>query len=177
MPRAWIHFLRSTRRQRLCVLAFFPLLSALALTACATCLYGGIPRVHPREKHQEQEICRLEEAWRSAVLGADTAVLNSLLADDYMAITPGGTLESKEQTLANFRSGAVHLTAMEVSDRKVRFYRRTVLVTSRVEVRGTKAGRDVSGGFRYTHVYVRDGHGSWKIVSFEASRIHESGER
>ncbi len=151
------------------------MLGALALVTCATLLYGGMPRVHKHENHHE--IDQLEEAWRSAALGANIAAMNSLLADDYMAITPGGTLETKEQTLANFRTGVVHLTALEASDCKVRFYHRTALVTSRVEVHGTKAGRDISGSYRYTHVYVRDGHGVWKIVSFEASRIRNPDER
>jgi ketosteroid isomerase-like protein len=79
-----------------------------------------MPRVR---KHQSRLLIdRLEESWRNAMLKADTAALGSLLADDYMAITPNGTLLSKEQTLASLHSGTTHFTAIEVSDRKVRFY-------------------------------------------------------
>jgi ketosteroid isomerase-like protein len=49
-------------------------------------------------------------------------------------------------------------------------------VTSLAEVQGTTADGDLSGSYRYTHVYVRDAQGAWKIVSFEASRIREAGD-
>ena len=68
-------------------------------------------------------------------------------------------------------------SSLEVSDRKIRLYGTTALVTSRAEVKGTGPEGDMSGAYRYTRVYVRDPHGVWKIVSFEASRIREPGER
>jgi ketosteroid isomerase-like protein len=130
------------------------------------------------QRHESRhEIDQLEEAWRNAVLKANTAALDALLADDYIAITPSGTLQSKEQTLANLRSGLIHFTAIEFSDRKLRFYGATALVTSRAEVSGATPAGDLSGSYRYTRVYVRDERGKWKIVSFEASRIREPGER
>jgi ketosteroid isomerase-like protein len=175
MTGAGINSSKSIRRQAAFALAVLPLLGALVLAVCAPPLQGEMPKVR---KHQSRLLIdRLEESWRNATLKADTAALGSLLADDYMAITPGGTLLSKEQTLASLHSGTTHFTSFEVSDRKVRFYGTTALLTSRVEVSGTIAGEDISGSFRYTHVYARDKQGAWKIVSFEASRIREPGER
>jgi len=89
---------------------------------------------------------------------------------------PDGTLQTKEQTLASLRSGATHLTDIKVSDRRVRFYGTTALVTSRADVTGSSAGGPMSGSYRYTRVYVRDKQGTWKVVSFEASRIAERAE-
>jgi ketosteroid isomerase-like protein len=85
-------------------------------------------------------------------------------------------VQNKEQALANLRSGRVHFTTLNVTDRKVRFYGTTALVTSQAEVQGTTGEGDISGSFRYTRVYVRDARGKWKIVSFEASKIREPGE-
>jgi ketosteroid isomerase-like protein len=155
-------------------LLLIPVFAALALVACAAPLHGGTPRAQRHESRHE--IDQLEEAWRTAVLKANTAAMDSLLADDYMAITPIGTLQSKEQTLASLRSGSTHFTAIEFSDRKVRFYGATALVTSRAEVSGTTAEGDFTGSYRYTRVYVRDERGAWKIVSFEASPIRNPDE-
>ena len=77
----------------------------------------------------------------------------------------------------SLRSGRVHFKTLNISDRKVRFYGTTALVTSLAQVEGTAGEGSISGSFRYTRVYVRDAHGKWKIVSFEASRIRESGEQ
>jgi ketosteroid isomerase-like protein len=147
---------------------------ALFLSAPALPLFAALPRT---QKHESRhEIDHLEETWRNAVLQANTATLESLLADDYMAITASGTLQSKEEALANVRSGLTHFTTLEISDRKVRFYGTTALVTSLAEVTATTPEGELSGSYRYTRVYVRDVHGKWKIVSFEASRIREPGE-
>ncbi len=134
----------------------------------------GMPRAQRHESRHE--IDQLEQVWRDAIIQRNAPALDGLLADDYIAITPNGTLQSKDQTLANLRSGATHLSSIELSDRKVRFYGQTALVTSRAEVSGTNAGENFSGSYRYTRVYVRDEQGKWKIVSFEASRIRESDD-
>ena len=150
------------------------LIQVIALGAFADPQRPGMPRA---QKHESRhEIDQLEEVWRGAMLKGDVAALDALLADDYMGITASGTLQSKEQTLAFVRSGRVHFKTLEFSDRKVRFYGMTALVTSQADVTATNAEGDVSGSFRYIRVYVRDARGVWKIVSFEASRIRESGE-
>ena len=156
------------------VLVFIPVLLAVVLAGSAPLLSAGLPRTLKHENRHE--IDQLEEAWRNAVLQANTSAMDSLLADDYMAITPSGTLQTKEQALALMRSGQVHFSALELSDRRVRFYGTTALVTSRAEVTATTPGGDLSGSFLYTRVYVRDEQGAWKVVSFEANRIRNSGE-
>ena len=132
----------------------------------------------PRAQRHESrhEIDQLELNWRDAVLHRNAAAMEGLLADDYISITANGTLQSKDQTLANLRSGMVHFASIEFSDRKVRFYGQTALVTSRAEVSGTAPEGDISGSYRYTRVYVRDERGRWKIVSFEVSRIRNPGD-
>lgn len=156
---------------------------ALAFAASVTPLCGqtkgqarhpGMPRTQKHESRQQ--IDQLEDAWRDAVVKGNIVALDALLSDDYMAITASGLLQSKEQSLANLRSGAVRFKSIEFSDRKVRFYGTTALVLSRAEVSAKTPEADISGSYRYTRVYVRDARGQWKIVSFEASRIREPGE-
>jgi len=150
-------------------LMLIPIAFAWAQTARA-----GMPRT---QKHEvRHEIDQLEDTWRDAVMKGNTAAMDSLLADDYMAISASGTLQSKEQTLQNLRSGRVHFTTLDISDRKVRFYGTTALVTSVATIAGTTSDGEIAGNYRYTRVYVRNPQGAWKVVSFEASRIREPGE-
>lgn len=135
---------------------------------------SGMPRA---EKHESRlTIDRLEDQWRNAVLKGDSDTMSSLLADDYMAITPSGTLQNRDEALDSMRSGRFRITHLDLSDRKVRFYGRTALVTSIAEVEGTSPEGDLSGSYRYTRVYARTPQGSWKIVNFEANRIHQAEE-
>jgi len=160
-------FVRASRRPALGLL--------LVLAASSAVLHAGLPRTQKQESRHE--IDQLEVAWRDAVLKANIAAMDALLADDYMAITANGTLQTKEQALANLRTGRTHFTALDLSERKVRFYGTTALVTSLAEIKGTAADGDISGSYRFTRVYVRDVRGAWKIVSFEASRISDPDER
>jgi len=154
-----------------------PLVAAVLLIlawAAPAALSAGMPRA---QKHESRhEIDQLEETWRDAILKSNIATMDGLLADDYMAITASGMLQTKEQALASLRAGRIHFTTLDISDRKVRFYGTTALVTSVASVEGTTGEGDVSGSYRYTRVYVRDAQGAWKIVSFEVSKIREPGE-
>jgi len=157
----------------------FTLVAALLLAVCALPAFakgqGQNKAAGPKEKKHEirHEIDQLEEKWRLAVLKSDTTAMDSLLADDYMAITASGTLQTKAQSLENLRSGRMHFTSLEIADRKVRFYGTTALVTSLASVQGATAEGPMEGSFRYTRVYVKDPSGAWKIVSFEASPVRE----
>jgi ketosteroid isomerase-like protein len=151
------------------------LLVLLSLTVGFAQAKSGMPRA---ERHESKhEIDQLEQNWRDAIMHRNVQAMDGLLADDYVAITANGMLQSKEQTLANLKSGVLHFDTLELSDRKVRFYGQTALVTSKAEVRGNRADGEISGSYRYTRVYVRDATGAWKIVSFEASRIRDLGEK
>jgi ketosteroid isomerase-like protein len=151
-----------------------PVAAFAALLVVAALSLHAMPR---GERHEvRHEIDRLEDHWRDALLNRNVAAMDALLARDYMAITANGTLETKDETLSKLRSGAVHIKSLDVTDRKVRFYGPTALVTSRAEVTGTTSDGELSGSYRYTRVYVRDSAGAWRIVSFEASRIREPNE-
>jgi ketosteroid isomerase-like protein len=146
----------------------------LFLVSVAAPLFAGGLSLAQKHEHRH-EIDQLEDEWRSAILTGDVRTMDSLLAGDFMAITPSGTLQSREETLENLRTGNVHFTALTITDRKVRFYGATAVVTSLANVQASTPDGQVAGNYRYTRVYVRNGQGAWKIVSFEASRVRPPG--
>jgi ketosteroid isomerase-like protein len=144
----------------------------MLLAIVAVPLLAGMPH---GERHESRHIIdQLEDSWRNAMLHGNTTAMEGLLADDYMAITPSGVLQSKEQAIAMLRTGTLHFNSIEFDDRKVRFYGTTALVNCRADVKGVGPDGDFSGSYRYTRVYVRDAKGAWRIVSFEANRIREA---
>lgn len=149
--------------------------SLLLLAGVAESGAQGAASTIPRAQRHEyrHEIDQAEEAWRSAILKNNAASLASLLADDYTAITAKGAIETKEQAINSLRAGGLQLTSLSISDRKVRIYGSTAVVTSMAELAGSRNDHEFSGRYRYTRVYVRNQLGQWKIVSFEASRIQE----
>ena len=161
--------LKSTGRRTYCLIAVL----------CAVVLAGAplASAMGRGERHESRHLIdNLEERWRDAVLNRNVTTMDLLLAEDYVAITPNGMVQSKDDALNSLRNGQVHFTSLEISDRKVRFYGTTALVTSRVEVSGSGPNGEVSGSYRYTHVYARDAKGVWRIVSFEANKIRTPDE-
>ena len=144
--------------------------AALLLAVGASPVFAG--GLSLAQKHESRhEIDQLEDEWRSAVLTSDAKIMDSLLADDYMAITPAGTIQSRDEALQNLRSGRVHITSLTITDRKVRFYGTTAVVTSLASIQANTPDGQVTGDYRYTRVYVRNAQGVWKVVSFEASHV------
>ncbi len=148
------------------------LLAALVLVAAGQPVLA-LPH-HNKIAHKEIEA--LEQEWRQAIVTNNVGEMDHLLADDYIGITSNGTIETKAQALAARRAGTMRITKLDLSDIHVRVYGDTAVVTSVADLVGTNGASDISGKYRYTRVYNRR-LGQWKIVSFEASRMHDEDAR
>jgi ketosteroid isomerase-like protein len=134
----------------------------------------ALPRHENHALHKEIEA--LEMQWRQAVIANDVGQMDHLLADDYIGISANGTVETKAQALALRKAGTVKISQLDLTDLKVRVYGDTAVVTSQADLQGTNGQSNISGNYRYTRVYNRR-LGQWKIVSFEASRMHDADAR
>ncbi len=148
----------------------------LIVAICLVLAHPAFAMPH-RDNHAiHKEIEALEQQWRQAVIQNDVTQMDHLLADDYMGISANGTVETKPQVLALRKAGTVRIKTLELNDLKVRIYGDTAVVTSKADLEGTNGQSDISGNYRYTRVYNKR-YGQWKIVSFEASRIHDADAR
>lgn len=116
------------------------------------------------------EIKKLEELRNQAVVHGDVAALDRMTADDYTFITLRGELRTKPEILKGFRSGSFHYESRGISDLKVRLYGDTAIVTGRSVQKGAENGKDYSGDYRFTRVYVRQG-GVWLTVALQTTLI------
>ena len=130
----------------------------------------------PRHENIHKQIESLEMEWRQAQVSNNVSAMEHLLAEDYLGISANGTVETKIQAIAQHKAGTLRISRLDISDLKVRVYGDTAVVTSKAELEGLNGERDMSGFYRYTRVYNRR-LGQWKIVSFEASRIHDPTDR
>ncbi len=156
------------------VLLFSGLAFAVAAPTAAFASSKPVPRAQRHE--YRHDIDTVEEQWRTAILKGNASELENLLAEDYVGITAKGAIQTREQAVTNLKSGSFQLSSLVISDRKVRVYGETAVVTSAAELTGSKKDSEASGRYRYTRVWVRTPTGQWKIVSFEASRIQDSGD-
>ena len=118
----------------------------------------------------EREIESLEEARNQAVLHGDVSVLDRMTSDDYTFITLRGELRTNSDMLKGFVSGSFHYESRQISDLKVRLYENTAIVTGRSVQKGMENGKDYSGDYRFTRVYVKQ-EGRWLTVALQTTLI------
>jgi ketosteroid isomerase-like protein len=130
--------------------------------------------VKPKKENRRAEshqIESLEQNWLHALTKADTAVLEKLMADDFLAISANGTLSDKQQYLQRVSSGINAFTSIDVMDIKVRMQPSAAVVVSQVRVVGQLDSHPVNAIFRYTKVYGRAPNGQWRVLNLEATRV------
>jgi ketosteroid isomerase-like protein len=144
------------------------------MLACTPVVFGARfqPVPHPEKKHEaKRQVELLEEEWRAAQLAGDAATMDRMLSDDYIGISVSGQVSTKAQQLDRVRSSKVVISKVDLSDMKVKLIGSIAIVTSRADVEGINESGPLRGTFRYTRVYQRLPSGTWKITSFEATRI------
>jgi ketosteroid isomerase-like protein len=113
----------------------------------------------------EQEVLQAIEKYRSAILNRDTAALEQIWADHYTFVNGAGEVLSKPQRLQNIKTGATSLESVtQGADVKVRTYRDTAVVTSRVTIKGQYSGKEASGRYRSMLVWLKDPSG-WQLIA------------
>ena len=117
-----------------------------------------------------EEIKMLEEVRNQAVLRGDVAVLERMTSDDYTFITLRGELRTKSEILKGFASGSFKFESRQISDLNVRVYGDTAVVTGRSVQKGTENGKDYSGPYWFTRVYVKQ-NGRWISVALQTTLI------
>jgi|SRR5215813_8021722 len=120
----------------------------------------------------EDEIKDLEEIRNQAVLHGDVGVLDRLTSDDYTFITLRGEMRTKSDILKGFASGSFHYESRQISDLKVRVYGDTAVVTGRSVQKGMENGKDYSGDYWFTRVYVKQ-KGHWLTVALQTTLIQQ----
>lgn len=142
----------------------------LAVSLLALPLYAA---PHRGSRPLREQIEALEQQWRAAAMSEDITAMDHLLSDDYLGILPNGQVVTKLQQLDRMKTHNFTLTKIDVSDVKIKLLsRHAAIVTSLAQVEGTLNGRSLNGSFRYTRVYQRPAGGTWKITSFEATRVN-----
>jgi ketosteroid isomerase-like protein len=145
-------------------------LSAIAIvSAFATGAYAG-SEGRAVGKSDVEAIRTLEEERNQAIIHGDAAALERMTSDDYTFVTLRGETLGKSDIVRNFRSGAAKYQSRTISDLNIRVYGNSAVVTGRAVQKGAENGKDYSGDYWFTRVYVRQS-GHWKTVALQTTLI------
>jgi ketosteroid isomerase-like protein len=123
---------------------------------------------------QRSQIEKLGEEWAAAELRGDTASLERLLADDFVAVGPRGFMLTKEQWLSRHESGSLTYESFEWDEVEVRTRKDAAVMIGREAARGRYQDGDfryeIQDAFRATLVFVEEQE-RWLLFGLHLSPI------
>src|SRR5438034_2319925 len=148
-------------------------ISYLTISMALLSFAVGQPATPPDSENSksEEEVRQTIEKYRTALLQRDVPALERIWADDYVFVNASGEVLTKAQRLSNLKSGATSLDSInEEENITVRVYQNSAVVTSRVTLKGQYSGKQISGQYRSTLVWVK-GPAGWQLVSNQLTAL------
>jgi hypothetical protein len=117
------------------------------------------------------EICKLENEADRAVVAHDHGFLSTLFANEYQHTNFVGSVADKKAEVDFFTSADFTLKNATIANCTVHVYQDVAVATGvNTWIEASYRGRNLSGSYRFTRVYVRR-KGRWQIVASHASKI------
>lgn len=116
-------------------------------------------------------VAALDTEYQTAVKNNDAAVMDRILADDFVLVVGSGKTFTKADLLHEARSGRIHYEHQEDSEQTVRVWGDTAVVTAKLWEKGTDNGNPFDYTVWFSDTYVRTGAG-WRYVFGQAS-LHQ----
>jgi hypothetical protein len=110
-----------------------------------------------------------------ALIHADRAELEAVLADDLTYGHGDGRMQTKPDLLAALTSGVVTYQSYDGPPPAVRIQDNVALLTGVAELEATARGTRVKLWLRYLAVYVKR-DGAWRLTAYQSSRLDQPPE-
>lgn len=144
-------------------------ITALLLLVSLSC-FSQSEKAKGKGSSAEQQVQTLLDQRKEAAVKGDASALETTTADDYVRIGPDGAVMNKSQYLDAIKSGRMKYQSIDVKDSKIRVYGNTAVTTGSADIKGTSQGRDMSGSYRVSQVFVKR-NGKWQAVNIQTTQI------
>jgi ketosteroid isomerase-like protein len=113
-------------------------------------------------------VARLDEQFQAAVKTNDADTMDKIMAEDFVLVTGSGKVFNKEQSLDEARRRSTIYEKQDDSERSVRVWGDTAVVTAKLWIKGVRAGKAIDYTLWFSDIYVRTPSG-WKYKFGQAS--------
>jgi ketosteroid isomerase-like protein len=118
----------------------------------------------------QQTLMQMEREWAQAGIKKDAAAIDKFVADDWVGIDFEGKSITKAEAIADMKSEASTTQSYEFGPMKVRVFGNTAVVTGSDTEKSTYKGKDSSGKYVWTDVWLmRDGR--WQAVASQSVKV------
>ena len=113
-------------------------------------------------------VAHLDEQFQAAVKANDAETMDEILADDFILVAGSGNVFSKQQLLDEAHSRETTYEHQEDTERTVRVWGNTAVVTAKLWVKGVREGKPIDYTLWFSDTYIRMLAG-WRYVFGQAS--------
>lgn len=143
---------------------------ALAASLAASLALGACATTHVTGPTLADEVRALERARLEAMVSADVATLDRILADDLRYGHSTGSVQPKAALLATLRDGSLDYVALTPHAIDVRTEAGVALASGTADVEATAGPRRLKGALRWLAVYARR-DGRWQLVAYQSAPL------
>ena len=138
------------------------LLTAVLVTGLAAIALGS---------PAETEIKAIEQQWLDAYVKADTAVLKTVEAEDWMFVDSDGSVNTKAQDIKDVADKTFVCKSASISDVKVKAMGdNSAYATGIVKMAGTYKGKEFNSEFRSLDIFEKK-DGKWQATYSQLTKI------
>jgi ketosteroid isomerase-like protein len=141
----------------------------------------GIAGVGPaasaaNRQDDQKTLATLDADYQKAVEQNDTKTMARILADDFILVEGDGTVSTKADLLKDAASGETKYEHQVDSERTIRVWGDTAVVTAKLWVKGLEDGKQVDYYLWFSDTYIRKPAG-WSYVFGQASLALPKGSK
>jgi len=118
-----------------------------------------------------EQVLASENSILDAMKSSDVITLDKLLHEDLLFVIPDGTVITKEMDMSNWKSGTIKLTSLIRKEISIKIISDTAVSTMTLEIKGSFAGNDFEGEFRYMRVWKLFDK-EWKVIAGSGIQLH-----
>jgi hypothetical protein len=146
------------------------LLAIVVLTITAMSLAQTTDKGTEKHGHDEGLVMQIERDLTAAIQKGDTSPFERYLADTYVFTDADGGVMDKTRLVSDLKSGDLKLETSMLDDLKVQVYDKTAVATFSTNDKGSYKGKDISGQYRWTDVFIKR-KGQWQMVASQGTRL------
>ncbi|HQR04845.1 MAG: nuclear transport factor 2 family protein [Proteobacteria bacterium] len=146
-----------------------PALPALCWACVLFCVLLSAPA---RADRIEEQIDRLEEQWRQALIDGNRNELENILDEDFFYNTAIGTRVSRASLIRDITSGTVKIRQVTREPALIQMYGDVALVSGLTRAVAVIQGQEQTVLSRHLHVWVHRGQ-HWKLAARQVTPVTE----
>jgi len=116
------------------------------------------------------ELKQIENDWVDASKTKNADKLGEILADGWVALGWDGKRTDKAKALADMKTAGNSLDSIEMGPMTVRVFGNTAIVTGSDTEKSMEYGKDTSGKYVWTDVFVKQ-NGRWRAVASQSTKV------